>query len=176
MPVLSRLVSLLRTLTRGARLDADLDAEVRAHVDLLAAEHIRAGMTPEAARRAALLDVGGVEQVKERVRDVRVGIWVDTLWQDVRYAARVLRKSPGFTVVAVVSLALGIGLNAVLFSAIHAVLMRPLPYADPERLVDVHQVYKSGFENGGVPPAAYLEWVRTSQRFEAVAIYDGSTR
>ena len=118
MPVLPRFTSFFRTLTRGARLDADLDDELRAYVEQLTEEKIAAGLAPERARREALLEVGGVEQVKERVRDVRVGIWLDTVWQDVRYALRGFRKAPWFTATAVVSLALGIGLNSTLFSAI----------------------------------------------------------
>jgi putative ABC transport system permease protein len=172
MPVLAHIISLFRTLTHGARLDADLDDELRAHVDLLTDEKIAAGVPPEAARRAALVEVGGVEQVKEQVRDVRAGMWLDTVWQDVRYAVRTLRKTPGFTIVAVTSLALGIGLNATLFSAIQAVLLQPLPYADPDRVVEAYHVYTTG-ERGGVPPAAYLEWRRGSRTFQDMAVYDG---
>ncbi|MBK5297781.1 MAG: ABC transporter permease [Vicinamibacteria bacterium] len=171
MPLRSRLLSFWRTLTGGARLDADLDDELRAHVDLLADEKERAGLSPSEARRAALLEVGGVEQVKEQVRDVRVGIWLDTVWQDVRYAARTLRKSPGFTAIAVGSLTLGIGLNAAIFSAVQAVLLQSLPYHAPDRIVAVNLIYKDGGE-GGVPPAAYLEWQRSSRVFEAMAAYE----
>ena len=128
MPITARIASIVRTLTSGARLDADLDAELRAHVDLLTEEGIRAGLSPDGARRAALLEVGGVEQVKERVRDVRLGLWLETVWHDVRYVARSLRRTPWFTATVVVSLGVGIGLNTAIFSAIEAVLLRPLPY------------------------------------------------
>ena len=168
MPLRSRLFSFWRTLTGGARLDAELDDELRAYVELLTDEKIRAGLPPAAARRAALLEVGGVEQVKERVRDARVGVWLDTLWQDVRYAARGLRRTPWFTLTAVASLAIGIGLNTAIFSAIEAVLLRPLPYPAPERIVRISQTAST---LPGIPigiwPAVFEEWQQRGHRSKA---------
>jgi putative ABC transport system permease protein len=174
MPVLPRLTSFFRTLTRGPRLDAELDDELRAYVDLLTEEKIAAGLTPEAARRAALVEVGGVEQVKEQVRDVRVGVWLDTVWQDVRYAVRGFRRSPWFTATAVASLAIGIGLNSAIFSAIEAVILRPLPYPDPDRVVSINQVVQTpwGIWSSGIWAAVFDEWQRRSTVFESMGIND----
>jgi putative ABC transport system permease protein len=171
MPVLPRLTSFFRTLTRGPRLDAELDDELRAYVDLLTEEKMAAGLTPEAARRAALVDVGGVEQVKERVRDVRVGVWLDTVWQDVRHAVRGFRRSPWFTATAVASLAIGIGFNAAIFSALDAVLFQPLPYKDPERIVEI-TIGDFSNEVSGVFPGQVDKWEHAATLFERMGVAD----
>ena len=130
-----RFLARVGALLRSRHADRDLDDELRAFVDARAASYERQGLAPAEARRAALIDVEGLEQVKERVRDVRIGTASGAAVRDVRYGARVLWRSPGYALVLVLTIALGIGVNAAMFGVVHAVLWRALPYPDAAAIV-----------------------------------------
>jgi predicted permease len=132
--MLSRFRSALQNLFRKPQVEAQLDNEVRAYVDMMTDERIAAGIAPSEARRSVLAEMGGVEQVKQAVRDRRAGVRLELLWQGLRYGARQLRRNPGFTATVLITLALSISANTAIFSIVNALMIRSLPYGHPERL------------------------------------------
>ena len=175
MSFIARMGSAFRNLFRKTQNDKELDAEVRAYVEILAQEKIREGMTLEEARRAARLELGGIEQVKEDVREIRAGAWLDSLLRDLRFGARMLRKNPAFTAIAVLTLALGIGANTAIFSVVDKTIIRPLPYPQPDRLITLWEDFSAfGVPRQRVSPGTFLDWKRRSQTFADLAAYAGS--
>lgn len=150
--------------------DRDLAAELESHLQLHIDDNLRAGMSPDEARRQALIKLGGVEQVKESYRDRRSLPWFDSLMQDARFGLRMLRKNPGFTVVAVLTLALGIGANTAIFSVVYAVLLRPLPVPSPNQLVRIWETYPPN-GTGSVSVPDFQDWQAQNRFFQGIAGY-----
>ena len=175
MPLIPRLNSLWRNLFHKDRVDQEFSQEIQAYLDMSTEAKLRQGLSPREARRNALLELGGVEQVEERVREIRMGRFIETVWRDVRTGVRALVHSPVFTVVTVLSLALGIGANTAIFSVVNGLLLRPLPYPEAEQIVDVWhtppQQSFPGLDRFSVSPANYLDWKAQSTAFEQMAVY-----
>src|SRR5215475_3674241 len=166
-----KMFSKMRALLRRSEMESELDEELRYHIEQQTEQNIRLGMNPEEARMAACKAFGGVERAKELSRDARGARWPEDLWQDLRFGARMLVKNPGFTLMAVITLALGIGANTAIFSVIRAVLLKPLPYTDPERLFIV---WESDAKSGGefdVRTSHFLAWRDEQQVFAGLAAF-----
>jgi len=172
MPLLSRLAGLRRNLFTRPRVERDLDDELRAYLDLLTEQKRAAGMDAAEARRAARIELGGLEQVKEEVRQVRTGRMLEELLQDLRYGIRTLRTHPAFTIVAVLALALGIGANTAMFSVAYGILLRPLPYAGADRVAVVYmRFFPRDFAFGTMCMRDYLMWKENNRAFEEPSLF-----
>jgi predicted permease len=158
-------------LFRRARTEKQLDAELRFHLEQQIADYVATGMTPEEARRRARLDFGGLDQVKEGCRDVGAARFVETLIQDLRYGLRQLRRNRGFTAVAVITLALGIGANTAIFSVVNAVVLRPLPYSHSDRLVWIAESIPA-LKSEGASGGDYVDWKDQNHTLDRIAAYD----
>ena len=169
------LASRIRGLLFKRSLDADFDQELQSHIAMLTEEHVRRGMTPAEARRQAHLKLGGVSQIEEHQRDHRGLPQIETTLGDIRYALRTLRKSPGFTLVAVLTLAIGIGATTAMFSVVDAVLLRPLPYPQSGRLIEITETNPlKGWTHTVAAPANFADWQKLNSVFTGIAAYNGS--
>ncbi|HKW48137.1 MAG TPA: ABC transporter permease [Gemmatimonadaceae bacterium] len=160
----------IRSLFRKDRVDRELNDELRYHLDELVEHYQASGMTLADARYVALREMGPIEVRKEECRDARGVALIDSIRQDIGYAFRALRKSPAFTAVAVVSLAIGIGANTTVFTFLNAVLLRPLPYPDANRIVVLHEHKLESNELLSVHPVNFVEWRARARSFEALAL------
>ena len=151
--------------------EKQLDAELRFHLEQQIADYTAAGMKPEEARRRARLEFGGLDQVKEECRDEGAAHLLETLILDLRYGLRMLARNPGFTAVAVVTLALGIGANTAMFSVVNGVLLNPLPYWQPDRLVALYR-RDAHYGRETIPYLSFLDWADKNQSFSALAAFE----
>ena len=183
MTILVRLRSFFRAIFRRPKIERELNQELLNFLELSATEKVRHGIEPSEARRLARLELGGVEQTKEQVRSTLPAAMFDSLRQDTRYAVRSLRRSPTFTAVALLSLALGIGVATATFSVLDAILLRPIPYDDPDRVVNVWASFPEWRNESGLSEMAdemtvfypdYLDWSRRQSVFEDTAIVEYS--
>jgi hypothetical protein len=161
----------LGALFRRPRPVDDLEEEIRSHLEMEEQKNLESGMAPDEAHYAALREFGNVTLVQETCREMWGWNSLETLWQDIRFGLRMLAKNPGFTAVAMLTLALGIGANAAIFSAVNSVLIKPLPYPDSQRLV---QVFESlpGFDRNSVSGGAFKDWHEQSSKFSYLAVYE----
>jgi putative ABC transport system permease protein len=165
----------LRSLLSRREVDRELEAELRFHLDQLVEENVNSGVAPEEARRLALLEMGAITQFQEECRDMRRVNYIDDLLRDLRYAGRNLRRNPGFATLAVLIMALGIGANTAVFSIVNAVLLKPLSYRDPDRIVTLsnssttREAPTALSKQVSIPD--FRDWYDQSSSFEAMAYY-----
>jgi putative ABC transport system permease protein len=165
-------MSFFRNLFAREQVERELDDELQAFIDGLTQEKIKAGMSPDEARRAARLEAGGVDQIKDEVRDARPGSFIDTTRQDLRYGLRLLRRSPGFAALAVLTIGLGIGANSAIFSVINGVVRKPLAYPESDRLMFITSQFPAlNFDKFWVSPPEYYDIVEHTRALETVGAY-----
>jgi hypothetical protein len=164
----------VRWRARFRRADAgrDVDGEIRLHLELETEKHLHQGLPANEARRRARLGFGGIEVVKDAHRDGRGWRWLEDALADARFAVRTLRRNPVLSATAIITLALGIGANTAIFSAVNAVILRPLPYPQSNRLVMISENNpEKGWRREVAAPANYLDWKERVEAFEDVAAY-----
>ena len=170
--MLKRVVGSVRSLFSRGRMEADLDEELRFHVERETEENVRRGLSPEQAKTEALRKFGGVEKFKEECRDADRAVLLETILQDMRYGARSLRKNPGYAAAAILTLALGIGANTAIFSVVHGVLLQSLPYGGGDRLVRLRaDAPGAGIEDGAFSPLDVSDIAAQTRTMSGVAEY-----
>ncbi|HTQ60854.1 MAG TPA: ABC transporter permease [Candidatus Solibacter sp.] len=174
MKILAYVRCLVSSVLHRSRTESEMDEELRGHIENRAEDLQRGGLTQAEAERRARMEFGGQERFKEECREERGGHWLETLWTDLRYGMRMLRKSPGFTTVAILTLALGIGATTAIFSVAYGILLRPLPYENPSRLVLAHQYDQfRDVGNWRVTAFDYLDWAQRAKSFSGMAAFTG---
>jgi predicted permease len=162
----------LRGMMHSGQAEDDFGAELESHLQMHIEGNLRAGMSQEEARRDALIKLGGVEQTRQAYRE-RVGLpWLETIWQDMRFALRVLHKDLRFTAIAVLTLTLGIGANSAIFSIVNGVLLNPLPFPHPDQLIFLHES-KPNFETGSISLPNFQDWRKDNHSFSTMAAFRG---
>src|SRR5688572_12452344 len=153
----------VRSLRRRNELETGLDEEIRFHIDRQTEKNLRAGMAPDEARRLALIKFGGVDRAKESTRDQFRAASIEDFFRDIRYGGRALLRAPGFTIVATLTLALGIGATTAMFSVVNGILLRPLPYPEQDRVIEL--VHSAGSGQILASPAVYFGYRDHSRTF-----------
>jgi len=173
MSLWSRIRSWLRAVVRRSQMESEMEAEVRFHIEALAEDLMRSGIPREEALRKARIEFGSVERVKEECREARSFEFIEDLLYNLRFAGRILRKSPGFTVIAILTLAIAVGANTVIFSLVNGVLLKPLFYPNPDQLIAVnHSSQQLGLKNLGIAPWLYFVYREQNTTFEDIGAYD----
>jgi hypothetical protein len=168
----SRIRSIFRNLLHRQDVDEQLDQEVSSYLSMLIEEKMARGISREQASRAAKIELGGSDQVKEHVRDVRAGAWLEILMQDVRFGIRMITHNPGFSALVISTLALGIGANTAIFSVVYGVLLRPLPYTDGSKLVVLkQQATKAKLDNVPFSPKEVFDYRDFNHTLQSVVEY-----
>jgi putative ABC transport system permease protein len=176
MSVLRYFLRRLRALWRSEDIHEEIAEEMRFHIELRTEENVRHGMRPEDARREAERQFGHFSRIREEGYDVRGGRWLEATWQDLRYGARMLWKKPSFTLIAVITLALGIGANTAIFSVVNAVLLRPLPYPEPARLIRLWESNPGrGWPEFSVAAPNFEDWRKQQAVCSQLAAYETTT-
>ena len=171
MPLFVKVRSFLRNLFLSGRVEVDLDQEVQSHLEMLTEENLGSGMSPQEAQRAARIELGGIEQLKDQVREEGIGDWVHSVISDCRYGLRQLRKNPGFTAVAVLTLALGIGATTAIFGVVYGVLLRPLPFPRADQIVLIYEVMPGFGLNMPFNAPDFRAFSERQRAFASLAIY-----
>src|SRR6185503_11802406 len=165
-------MSAFRNLFAKNAVERDLDQELRSYVELLTEEKIKAGMSPDEARRAARVEAGSIEHIKDEVRDVRKGSLLDSTMQDFKYGIRLLRRSPGFTTLAVLTIGLGIGANSAIFSVINGVVRKPLAYPNADQLMFITSQFPTlNFNKFWMSPPEYFDYREHTKTFAHLGAY-----
>ena len=166
-----KLIATLRNLFHREKINRDLDAEIRSYSELLEQEKLSAGMSANEAKRSTRIDLIGPDQLKEEIRAARAGAWLETLWHDLRFGARILAKNPGVTAIAILTLALGIGANTAIFSVVKGVLLNSLPYPQSDRLVKLAAADNDTPNPTNVSYEMVQDWKRRTNLFSEIGMY-----
>src|SRR5580698_3567856 len=177
MTIWSRIRSSLQVFLRRSRVESEMETELRFHMEAYVEDLVRGGVSLEVAMRRARVEFGGVEQVKEECRDARGTRWLEDFFQDIRFALRMLRKNPGFTAVALLTLALGTGATTVMFTVVNGVLLKPLSYPEPDRIVALHGKVQQFGQPWGFSYPDFLDYQSQGQAVGPMAAwtYGGGT-
>ena len=172
MSVLNRIAAFWRNLFRKGDVEQELSDELAYALDALVEKKITEGLSEVEARRQAAIELGGVEQLKEKVREAKAGYYMEGVVRDLRYAGRMFFKNPGFTAVAIIALALGIGANTAIFSLVNGVLLRPLPFPDAERIIYFEgKNPAAGITESNISFLDFTDWSQQTDLFASTAAY-----